>query len=192
MKQSLWAALAVLLGLCLLGQRAFAGGYGSDVHAGTDVYVARAHAPIYDCPNSGCQTNIRLRSGSSIYAVCWDGGEGWCRVQTRYFQNMFVPRYALDLADGGYRYRSYYYGEAQPRGYRGTNGCYYRDRYYYKGRYSESCYERLEQGAYRGSPYRAYSVDSGYRRPQRRYEPYPGGYGYRGHGARGYGAESEE
>jgi len=175
MKRTLWAALAVFLVLGLSGQSAFAGGYGygSGYYAGTDIYVARASAPVYDCPRPGCRTDIRLRAGSSIYAICWDGGEGWCKVQTRYFKNMFLPRYALDLAYGGHHYKSYYYKEAYPKSY-GYKDCYYKEKYYNKGSYGEGCYDKYDSPdkgySYKGGGYKygAYSSGYDYKRSYRR------------------------
>jgi hypothetical protein len=166
MRQTLWVAVAVLLGLALYGQKAFAGDYGSDFYAGADIYVARAHAPIYDCPRPGCRTDIRLRAGSSIYAICWDGGEGWCKVQTRYFKNMFLPRYALDLADGGHRYKVYSYSESYPHEsyphkYHSYNNCYYKDRYYHHGSYREGCYDKYSE-SYKEHDYKYSSHASEY------------------------------
>jgi hypothetical protein len=178
MKRTLWAAFAVLLGLGLCGQKAFAGGYGEDFYAGADLYIARAHVPVYDCPRPGCRTDIRLRSGSSVYAICWDGGEGWCRVQTRYFKNMFLPRYAIDLAYGGQRYKSYYYNETSPRD-GGYKDCYYKESFRYKSEYREGCYDR-SGSSYRERGYRyggygtEYSYKHAYKRDDYSPEDYDG------------------
>jgi hypothetical protein len=168
MKRTLLAAIAVLLSFGPWGPSASAGGYESDFYAGTDIYVARANVPVYDCGRWACQTNIRLRAGSSVYAICWDGGEGWCKVQTRYFKNIFLPRYALDLAYGGHRYRSYYFNEAYPRRGGNYDDCYYKDRYYRRGRYAEGCYEKYS-GPYsdRGYRYGTAATEYGYERSYR-------------------------
>ncbi len=177
MYRMLLAALAVFLALGLTGQRASAGYDGSDFYSGTDIYIARAHVPVYDCPRPGCRTDIRLRAGSSIYAICWDGGEGWCKVQTRYFKNMFLPRYALDLAYGGHRYHSYYFGEAYPYKYTDYKDCYYKDRYFRRGRYGEGCYDKYSS-SYKehGYEYGSYTSEYGYGRSYRREEQYPDDY----------------
>jgi hypothetical protein len=178
MKRMFWAAFAVLLGLVLPAQTAFAGG---DYYSGANLYIARTNAPIYDCARSACETAIRLRSGSYIYAVCWDGGEGWCRVQTKFFKNMFVPRYAIDYAYGydghGNKYKDCYYKERYSHGDGYREGCYDKG-YYPRKRYGhkDSCYGQSGyahgSGCSSGEPYPyrrrykaySYSKDYGYGR----------------------------
>jgi hypothetical protein len=180
MKRMLPAAIAAVLALGASGHSASASGYDSGLYAGSEVYIARAHVPVYDCARSACETNIRLRAGSSVYAICWDGGEGWCKVQTRYFKNMFLPRYALDLAYGGHRYGSYYYGKDYSYKQSSYQDCYYKDKYYYKGQYGEGCYDKYEQ-PYKEYGYKKPYKDYGYKEPYKEYgykEPYKD-YGYK-------------
>lgn len=185
MSRTLWAAVAALgLFFAPMASAAAGGYYASDTYAGADLYVARTSVPVYDCPRPGCRTNIRLRNGSYIYAVCWDGGEGWCRVQTRYFKNMFLPRYAVDLADGGHRYRSYYHREAYPTNSR-YKDCAYKEGYRYKDDYREGCYDKdttyPDKGSYGAAPkyrayhYGAYAKEYGYKRKEEGYSE-EGGY----------------
>ena len=173
MRRNLWAALAALSLLFAPMASAVAGGYyNSDFYAGADLYVARTSVPVYDCPRPGCRTDIRLRDGSYIYAVCWDGGEGWCRVQTRYFRNMFVPRYAVDLANGGHSYRSYYYRESYPaKSY--PKDCYYKESYPYRGSNREGCYDKDSSYPYKGG------YGSGYKYRAYHYGSYAKEYGYK-------------
>jgi hypothetical protein len=172
MKRTLWAALAALNLLFAPITSAVAGGYyASDTYAGADLYVARTSVPVYDCPRPGCRTDIRLRNGSYIYAVCWDGGEGWCRVQTRYFKNMFLPRYAVDLANGGHRYRSYYSREAYPTNSR-YKDCTYKEGYRYKDDYREGCYDKDASYPYKGG------YGAGYKYRAYHYGAYAKEYGY--------------
>jgi hypothetical protein len=194
MKRTLWTAFAVLLGLSLPGPAAFAGGYGEDYYSGAQLYVARANAPIYDCAGPGCRTDIRLRAGSWIYATCWDGGEGWCRVRTRYFKNMFLPRYALDTGYGG-GYKSYGYKEQgyYPKRAHSYNDCLYRDSYKDSG--GEACYEKYSNkddcyGKSGGCYDKGYYDNSGYgyKRRLRYGSSYPKAYSYE----KDYGSYSKE
>jgi hypothetical protein len=159
MKRTLGAALAVALSLLFTAGAASAG-YDYDFYSGADLYVARSHTPVYDRPFPGGYTNIRLRGGSYIYASCWGGYYGWCQIRTRYFKNMFVPRYALDSAYS-YRYQSYYDNGAY-------NDCAYRESYPYRyGGYREGCFDKYDN-PYKGPGYRGYGVYK-----------YGGGFGYR-------------
>jgi hypothetical protein len=148
MKRVLWAALAVFLGLGFSAQSAFAGGY----YEGSTLYVARANTPVFDCARSACETNIRLRRGSYIYAECWDGGEGMCRIKTKFFTNMYLPRYALDAA----------YGDGGHSG--GYKDCYYKESYSYSGASREGCYDRARYPRrYRSYRDDCYGKSYGYR-----------------------------
>jgi len=170
MKHTLGIAIAVLLGLGLTVRSASAGDY--DYSSGAELFVARANTPVYDNPRASSYTNIQLRSGSYLYASCWDGWEGWCRIRTRYFKNMYLPRYALDSAYGEHRYKSYTYQE------RSYSGCAYKESYPYRGGgYRESCYDKSsapEYGSYsHGGSYgykRAYSYGRDYGRKAYSYE----------------------
>jgi hypothetical protein len=191
MIRTLWAAFAVLLGLSLSGPAAFAGGYGDDYYSGAQLYVARAHAPIYDCAGPGCHTHIRLRAGSWIYASCWDGGEGWCQVRTRYFKNMFVPRYALDTGHGG-GHKSYYHKEDYypKKKHYGSNDCLYKESH--KGGY-EGCYEKYsyKDDCYGKSGCYDKGYDNGgdgYKRRLKYGSSYPKAYSYE----KDYGSYSKE
>ncbi len=170
MRRTLGAALAFALSLGLSAAGALAGD-DYDYYAGADLYLARAHAPVYDCPRPGCQTNIRLRRGSYIYASCWDGYEGWCQVRTRYFKNMFLPRYALDSAYGGYHSHNYHDGSYS------YDDCYYKESYPYQyGGSRTGCYDSYD-GGYKGGGY-------GHRYGSYKYSGYA--YGYRrGHSRHG-------
>ena len=173
MKRTLGIALAVLLGLGLSVRSASAGG-DDDYYSGAELFVARANSPVYDSPRSSSYTNIRLRAGSYLYASCWDGWEGWCRIRTRYFKNMYLPRYALDSADGGHRYKSYSYKESS------YSDCAYKESYPYRGGgYRASCYDK---GSYPEKEYGSYGKDHGYKRAY----SYEKDYGSKGDG---YGKE---
>lgn len=177
MKRTLGIAFAVLLGLGLSVRSASAGD-DYDYYSGAELFVARANTPVYDSPRSSSYTNIRLRAGSYLYASCWDGWEGWCRIRTRYFKNMYLPRYALDSAYGGHRYKSYYYKESS------HSDCAYKESYPYRGGgYRESCYDK---GSYPekeyGYKYDSYGKGYGYKRAY----SYEKDYGYKGDG---YGKE---
>jgi hypothetical protein len=153
MKRTLGIAFAVLLGLGLTVRSASAGG-DYDYYHGAELFVARANTPVYDRPSPGGYTNIRLRAGSYLYASCWDGWEGWCRIRTRYFKNMYIPRYALDSGYGGYRHKSYYYKKSS------YDDCSYKESY---NGYRSSCYD---EGYYPKKGYgykKAYHKDYGYK-----------------------------
>jgi hypothetical protein len=181
MKRMFWIVLTVLSGLGLMAGPAAAG--GDDFYAGANLYIARTNATVYDCARPGCGTSIRLRQGSYIYAVCWDGGEGWCRIQTKFFKNMFLPRYAIDYAYGydgyGNKYKDCTWKErySSREGYR--EGCYDRAYYPHKYRgYKGDCYGKSGYGG-------CYSGEYGYKRRYRAYA-HSKEYGYRKNGYSDY------
>jgi len=146
-------------------------------YSGAELFIARSNTPVYDRASPGGYTNIRLRAGSYLYASCWDGWEGWCRIRTRYFKNMFIPRYALDSAYGGQRYKSYYYKESSYK------DCSYKESYPSHKGYRESCYDEGRYGD-KDYAYKHGSYDKGY--------GYKGAYSYGrdyGHGGGSYGKE---
>jgi hypothetical protein len=187
MKRMFWAVFSVLLGLAAPAQNAFAGG---DFYAGANLYIARTNAPVYDCALRSCETAIRLRQGSYIYAVCWNGGEGWCRIQTKFFKNMFLPRYAIDYAYGyddyGNKYKDCYYKERYDHGDGYREGCYdkgysrrksygYKDYCYGKSGYAHGSDCTAGYGYKRRYKAYAYSKDEGYGYGRRK--GYDSGYG---------------
>lgn len=126
------------------------GGYHNGHNGYPKEYFVNIPTIVSDRPAPGFRTNIHVRAGTRITAVCDD--YDWCRILSPRFANLFVARYCLDEIGGhrghGPRYfhhNKHFYENGGGRGRREYGGGAYEQR--------EEIYEENGNGRY-GNGYR--------------------------------------